>query len=125
MSARGRSTSPHPLRDEDVEMDTSSNHERDDLGNSNGVNKSDSKVVIVTNLTRNVVQEHLQTIFGPYGEIVKLDLPLFGKCASEISTFLYSNVCLGAHAFMQLVKTEARQHWSILTLHQPKEPSPI
>jgi len=82
MSARGRSTSPHPLRDEDVEMDTSSNHEKADLGNSNGVNKPDTKVVIVTNLTRNVVQEHLQTIFGFYGEIIKLDLPLYGKCLS-------------------------------------------
>ena len=81
MSVRGRSTSPHPLRDEDVEMDTSSNHEKADLGNSDEVKKPDSKVVVVTNLTRNVVQEHLQTIFGFYGEIVKLDLPLFGKCA--------------------------------------------
>jgi hypothetical protein len=82
MSARGRSTSPHPLRDEDVEMDTSSNNGKVDLGNSNsnGVDKPDAKVVIVTNLTRNVVQEHLQTIFGFYGEITKLDLPLFGKC---------------------------------------------
>ena len=86
MSVRGRSTSPHPLRDEDVEMDTVSNNGKMDLGNSNsnsnsdGINKPDAKVVIVTNLTRNVVQEHLQTIFGFYGEIVKLDLPLFGKC---------------------------------------------
>ena len=87
MSARGRSTSPHPLRDEDVEMETSSNHEKVDLGSSNGVvTKPDSKVVIVTNLTRNVVQDHLQTIFGFYGEVVKLDLPLFGKCASLAPT---------------------------------------
>lgn len=85
MSARGRSTSPHPLRDDDVEMDTSSNHEKAELGNSNGTNNPDSKVVIVTNLTKNVVQEHLQTIFGFYGEIVKLDLPLFGKCAHLFS----------------------------------------
>jgi len=84
MSVRGRSTSPHPLRDEDIEMDASSNHEKVDLGDSNGVNNPDSKVVIVTNLTRNVVQEHLQTIFGFYGEIVKLDLPLFGKCAPSV-----------------------------------------
>src|SRR5882757_6706056 len=90
MSHRGRSTSPHPLRDEDVEMDTSSNNnnnnEKMDLGDSNGVIKPDIKVVVVTNLTRNVVQEHLQTIFGFYGEIVKLDLPLFGKCL--FSSFL-------------------------------------
>ena len=61
-------------------MDTSSNHEKADLENSDEVKKPDSKVVIVTNLTRNVVQEHIQTIFGFYGEIVKLDLPLFRKC---------------------------------------------
>ena len=65
-------------------MDTLSNNEKVDLensnSNSNGPNKPDAKVVIVDNLTKNVVQEHLQTIFGFYGEIVKLDLPLFGKC---------------------------------------------
>ncbi|KAI0375544.1 hypothetical protein BV20DRAFT_933281, partial [Pilatotrama ljubarskyi] len=38
-----------------------------------------AKVVIVTNLTRNVVESHLQTIFGFYGELVKIDLPLYGK----------------------------------------------
>ncbi|KAF9449886.1 RNA-binding domain-containing protein, partial [Macrolepiota fuliginosa MF-IS2] len=41
--------------------------------------KPDAKVVVVTNLTRNVVEAHLQTIFSFYGEIVKIDLPLFGK----------------------------------------------
>jgi RNA-binding protein with serine-rich domain 1 len=43
--------------------------------------KSDAKVVVVTNLTRNVVEAHLQIVFGFYGEISKIDLPLFGKCA--------------------------------------------
>ncbi|PFH50536.1 hypothetical protein AMATHDRAFT_144827, partial [Amanita thiersii Skay4041] len=42
-------------------------------------NNSDAKVVIVTNLTRNVVEAHLRTIFGFYGHIIKIDLPLFGK----------------------------------------------
>ncbi|KAI0723201.1 hypothetical protein C8Q76DRAFT_614893, partial [Earliella scabrosa] len=40
---------------------------------------SHAKVVIVTNLTRNVVEAHLQAIFGFYGDIVKIDLPLYGK----------------------------------------------
>ncbi|KAK7695948.1 hypothetical protein QCA50_000587 [Cerrena zonata] len=67
MSVRGRSTSPHPLRDTDVEMDT-------------GLNENpNAKVVIVTNLTRNVVEAHLQAIFGYYGEIIKADLPVYGK----------------------------------------------
>ncbi|RDX55516.1 hypothetical protein K466DRAFT_458367, partial [Polyporus arcularius HHB13444] len=68
MSARGRSLSPHPLRDEDVDMD-----------NGSPPAKSHAKVVVVTNLTRNVAESHLKTIFGFYGEIVKIDLPLFGK----------------------------------------------
>lgn len=72
MSTRGRSISPHPLRDGDVDME-----------NGNGVDKLDAKVVIVTNLTRNVVESHLRTIFGFYGEITKIDLPVFGKCTLE------------------------------------------
>ena len=122
MSVRGRSTSPHPLRDEDVEMDTSSNHEKVDLGNSDEVKKPDSKVVVVTNLTRNVVQEHLQTIFGFYGDIVKLDLPLFGKCASYIP---FLRKCyFGLMQLFQPVKTEEKQHWNTPTLPLLKRPSP-
>ncbi|GJE84116.1 RNA-binding domain-containing protein [Phanerochaete sordida] len=68
MSTRGRSTSPHPLHDADVEMDTDDRPE-----------KPHAKVIVVTNLTRNVVEAHLQTIFSFYGEITKIDLPLFGK----------------------------------------------
>lgn len=69
MSHRGRSTSPHPLHDADVDMDV-----------DNKTDKPHAKVVIVTNLTRNVVEAHLQTIFGFYGDITKIDLPIFGKC---------------------------------------------
>ncbi|KAL1667537.1 hypothetical protein GGF50DRAFT_86620 [Schizophyllum commune] len=39
----------------------------------------DAKVVIVQNLTRNVVEAHLQTIFSFYGTINKIDLPTFAK----------------------------------------------
>lgn len=45
----------------------------------NGANQKDVKVVVVNGLSRNVVQTHLQTIFGFYGEIVKIDLPLYSK----------------------------------------------
>ncbi|KAG7448965.1 uncharacterized protein BT62DRAFT_654971 [Guyanagaster necrorhizus] len=69
MSSRGRSTSPKPLqgrgRDASMSPPISPN--------------ANAKVVIVTNLTRNVVESHLQTIFGFYGHIIKIDLPLFGK----------------------------------------------
>ncbi|CAL1700902.1 unnamed protein product [Somion occarium] len=67
MSARGRSTSPHPLHDADIDME-----------NGKPENTT-AKVVIVTNLTRNVVETHLQTIFSFYGDIVKVDLPVYGK----------------------------------------------
>ncbi|KAK0468089.1 uncharacterized protein EV420DRAFT_1502795 [Desarmillaria tabescens] len=82
MSSRGRSTSPKPLQDRDRNASMSppsSPH-------------ANAKVVIVTNLTRNVVESHLQTIFGFYGHIIKIDLPLFvksgqnrGKAALEYS----------------------------------------
>ena len=42
--------------------------------------KPNAKVVIVTNLTRNVVKAHLQVIFGVYGDVAKIDLPVYGKC---------------------------------------------
>ena len=68
MSTRGRSTSPHPLHDVDVDMENGTTE------------KPNAKVVIVTHLTRNVVEAHLQTIFGFYGEIAKIDLPVYPKC---------------------------------------------
>ncbi|THH23165.1 hypothetical protein EUX98_g8017 [Antrodiella citrinella] len=43
------------------------------------LDKPHAKVVVVTNLTRNVVESHLQTIFGFYGDITKVDLPMYGK----------------------------------------------
>lgn len=51
------------------------------MENGNGFDKPHAKVVIVTNLTRNVVEAHLRTIFSFYGDITKIDLPVFGKCA--------------------------------------------
>ncbi|KAH9482604.1 RNA-binding protein with serine-rich domain 1-like protein [Psilocybe cubensis] len=63
-----RERSPSPHKDADMEIDSQS-----------PTDKSDSKVVIVTNLTRNVVESHLKVVFGFYGEITKVDLPVFGK----------------------------------------------
>nr|GAT53924.1 RNA-binding domain-containing protein [Mycena chlorophos] len=37
------------------------------------------RVVVITNLTRNVAETHLKTIFGFYGDIMQIDLPTFGK----------------------------------------------
>lgn len=93
MSTRGRSTSPrpltpHPVNDGDVDM-------------ANGTNegKPDAKVVIVTNLTRNVVESHLHTVFGFYGEIIKIDLPLFGKCEHHPTTLCGLQTLLNTGAF--------------------------
>jgi len=76
--SRGRSTSPRPL---DID---------EDMNNDTAPENPNAKVVIVTNLTKSVFETHLQTIFGFYGEIVKVDLPLYatsgqnrGKAALE------------------------------------------
>ncbi|KAJ7904274.1 hypothetical protein B0H14DRAFT_2426434 [Mycena olivaceomarginata] len=68
MSTRGRSGSPRPI-DQEASMED----------NKATSNKPTAKVVIITNLSRNVVETHLKTIFGFYGEIVQIDLPLYGK----------------------------------------------
>lgn len=68
--SRGRSLSPRPLRDADADM-------KEEISGDT----KDAKVVIITNLTRNVVETHLRTIFGFYGEISKIDLPLYANCA--------------------------------------------
>jgi hypothetical protein len=70
--SRGRSSSPRLRKDEDMDID-----------NHSPGRKPDAKVIIVTNLTRNVVESHLKIIFGFYGQITKFDLPLFGKCALQ------------------------------------------
>jgi RNA-binding protein with serine-rich domain 1 len=68
MSTRENSASPQS-RGVDMDMDKQSDA------------KPDAKVVVITNLTRNVVEAHLQAIFGFYGVIVKVDLPTYAKCA--------------------------------------------
>ena len=67
--SRGRSTSPLQTKDVDMDIDDRSPE-----------HKLIPKVIIVNNLTRNVVESHLKIIFSFYGEIVKIDLPLYGKC---------------------------------------------
>lgn len=71
MSPSGRSTSPQ-LIGSATEMDVDEKFPVSD-------EKPDAKVIIVNNLTRNVVESHLHAIFGFYGQIIKIDLPLFAK----------------------------------------------
>ncbi|KZP12102.1 hypothetical protein FIBSPDRAFT_680970, partial [Athelia psychrophila] len=49
------------------------------MENGTTAEKPAAKIISITNITRNVVESHLRTVFGFYGEIIKLDLPLFGK----------------------------------------------
>lgn len=83
---RGRSSSVSPRRSPNGEVDMDIDKNASPLQKS-PVAKPDKKVVIVTNLTRSIVESHLQTIFGFYGQIVKIDLPLFGKCRCNASAF--------------------------------------
>ena len=49
-------------------------------GAPNGNKQDGFKVVVVSGLTKNVHRGHLEEIFGEYGKIVGLDLPLFKVC---------------------------------------------
>jgi hypothetical protein len=80
--SRGRSESPRRLgnsRNEDEEMRSVS---RSPAPRDRDGPKPGPKVIIVVNLTRNVADAHLRAIFGLYGEIRKVDLPLHAKCTS-------------------------------------------
>lgn len=72
---------------------------------------ADAKVVVITNLTRNVVEGHLQAVFAFYGDIVKIDLPVFGKCAFLFLFLSLSQLLNDA----QPVRTEARPLLSMQT----------
>ncbi|CAA7260190.1 unnamed protein product [Cyclocybe aegerita] len=66
--SRGRSSSPRLSKDVDMDVDPRSPQD-----------KPDAKVIVITNLTRNVVEAHLRTVFSFYGQITKMDVPIFGK----------------------------------------------
>jgi len=82
--SRGRSESPRRLsnsRHSDEEMRSVS---RSPLPRDRDGAKPGPKVVIVLNLTRNVADAHLRAIFGLYGEIRKIDLPVHARCTSSL-----------------------------------------
>lgn len=87
MSERGRSSSPRPLRNVDMDVDSTVTGTVNIDGGNDAAQKPAAKVIIVTNLTRNVVGLHLHQVFGFYGEITKIDLPIFGKCLYSYSLF--------------------------------------
>jgi len=55
---------------------------------------------VVEKLTKNVHESHLREIFGSYGEIKDVDLPLNKQCRSP-STFSYIFPALLAPLLMQ------------------------
>ncbi|KAF9509514.1 hypothetical protein BS47DRAFT_1396851 [Hydnum rufescens UP504] len=84
MSTRGRSPSPRAINGSDVEMRNASRSPEA------RTRTSSAKVVVISNLTRNVLAAHLQAIFSFYGEVRKVDLPVHrrtgqnrGKAALE------------------------------------------
>jgi len=46
----------------------------------NGTDKGNLRVVVISNLSKNIAETHLRNIFSNYGDIRKLDLPLHQKC---------------------------------------------
>lgn len=48
-------------------------------GAANG-SKAASAVIVVTGLSKNVLTPHLEEIFGEYGRVTGLDLPVFKVC---------------------------------------------
>jgi RNA-binding protein with serine-rich domain 1 len=65
-----RSRSASPAHREGVQDNTG----------KNGTASSTARVVIISGLSRNIIEAHLQQVFANYGEIKKVDLPLHHKC---------------------------------------------
>ncbi|KAG9000618.1 hypothetical protein FRB94_009575 [Tulasnella sp. JGI-2019a] len=88
MSSRGRSPSPRPINGSDHEMDLDddvppvSNGEKRQSDNGRDATTGAAKVIIIHNLTRNVLEVHLRGIFQHYGKIRKVDFPTYKKCTS-------------------------------------------
>ena len=97
--------SPRPLNDDDVDMDNGGLAQE----------KPHAKVVVVTNLTRNVVEAHLRAIFGSYGEVQKVDLPVFGKCALLLFCSTYQRL---SNLDTQRDKIGAEQLWNTRLLRR-------
>jgi RNA-binding protein with serine-rich domain 1 len=91
-SPKSLTRSPSPRRDRDVSMSRSrSRSPRKDA--LNGTTDTDApsaggggsgaqahRVIVVSGLTKNVQKGHLEEIFGEYGKVTGLDLPLFKVC---------------------------------------------
>ncbi|KAG8906479.1 hypothetical protein FRB99_006794 [Tulasnella sp. 403] len=86
MSVRGRSPSPRAINGSDAPMaeDPPRNGQRSDGSRADRSRDRDRearprRVIVVHNLTRNVLESHLRSIFGHYGKIKKVDFPTYKK----------------------------------------------
>ncbi|WWD18181.1 hypothetical protein CI109_102630 [Kwoniella shandongensis] len=98
MSDRGRSRTPKSLTRSPSPshsrsrspLKTTSTSRNGDASTGGAVGVGGSRVIVVSGLSKNVQKGHLEEIFGEYGKITGLDLPLFkvsglnrGKAAIE------------------------------------------
>lgn len=56
------------------------NNNNDHNSSSSGNNNGSFRVIVVQGLSRNVLGSHLREIFGTYGRVTGLDLPIFKVC---------------------------------------------
>lgn len=98
----------------DVDMDAKSDRTR----SPSPATKPGAKVVVVTNLTRNICEAHLHAVFGFYGSISKVDLPIYPKCTFRPHYPLFVLLIL----LSKLAKPEAKQLWNISPPNQQKKP---
>lgn len=78
MSDRGRSPSPRPLKPALTGSDVDMAVEPPQNGTADG----GSRVIVIQNLSRNVLEVHLRGIFTHYGTIKKVDFPTYRKSES-------------------------------------------
>jgi RNA-binding protein with serine-rich domain 1 len=81
-SRKNGSGSTKPVESDDVEMKVE--------GGTSEAEDKGFKVVVVSGLTKNVHKGHLEEVFGEYGKITGLDLPLFKVCKSPFFAFSFA-----------------------------------
>ncbi|PVG03459.1 RNA-binding domain-containing protein [Serendipita vermifera] len=117
--AEMHSRSASPARRESVQ----------DTSGKNGTASSTARVVIISGLSRNIIEAHLQQIFANYGDIKKVDIPLHhksrqnkGKAAIEYLEAESASVAASHMNGGQLDGTPVTVELSDLPL--PRSPSP-
>lgn len=63
-----------------MSMSPPRNSDGPDRGGASGNGASNFRVIVVSGLSKNVHTGHLEEIFGEYGKVTGLDLPVFKVC---------------------------------------------